>query len=208
MKRHRSDHSRLAGRGATNCNPADIGLWALLVEDLRTYDCDLLEQGLWVIWLHRLGNWRMNIRIRLLRIPFSIVYRLAYKAMECITGISLHYTVPIGRRVRIYHHSGIILHAQSIGNDLHVRQNTTMGVISRHRLDKIPTIGDRVDIGCNVCILGSVTVGDDAVIGAGAVVIHDVPPGATVVGVPARVVKMRHAAPVGNREMALSEPVQ
>ncbi|WP_394708054.1 hypothetical protein [uncultured Desulfosarcina sp.] len=63
-----------------------------------------------------------------------------------------------------------------------------MGVTSRHRLGVLPTIGDRVDIGCNVCILGPVTIGPDAIIGAGAVAIQDVPAGATVVGFPAHVV--------------------
>ena len=83
----------------------------------------------------------------------------------------------------------MILHARSIGDDVHIRQNTTFGIASIHRHLEIPTIGDRVDIGCGVCILGHVTVGDDAKIGANAVVLSDVPAGATAVGIPARVVR-------------------
>ena len=61
----------------------------------------------------------------------------------------LPYTVRLGRRVRIWHHSGMILNARSIGDDVHIRQNTTFGVV-RRAARSIPTIGDRVDIGCGV----------------------------------------------------------
>ena len=93
--------------------------------------------------------------------------------------------------MRIWHHGGIILHARSIGDDVQIRQNTTMGLVSSDRPHDIPTVGDRVDIGCGACILGGITVGDDCKIGANAVVIGDIPPGATAVGVPARIVRTR-----------------
>ncbi len=109
--------------------------------------------------------------------------------VDILTGISLPYTVRVGRRVRIWHHGGIVLHARSIGDDTHIRQNTTMGIAVTRRLTDIPTIGARVDIGCGACILGNVHVGDDAKIGANAVVLADVPAGATAVGIPARVVR-------------------
>ncbi len=176
-------------RGDRNENPPGIGFFALLKEDYRNHESHLSELGLWAILVHRFGNWRMGIRPKVLRFPFSMAYRLLYLMVEVTTGISLPYTVRVGRRVRIWHHSGIILHARSIGDETQIRQNTTMGIAVTQRLTAIPTIGARVDIGCGACILGNVHVGDDARIGANAVVLSDVPVGATAVGIPARVVR-------------------
>jgi serine O-acetyltransferase len=176
-------------KGDKNLNPPDIGFLGLLREDLRTYDGDLFEPGFWAVALHRFGNWRMGIRPKLLRMPFSLAHRFLSRLAELLGGIHLPYTVRLGRRVRIWHHGGIVLHARSIGNDVHVRQNTTFGVASRNQLRAVPTIEDRVDIGCGACVLGNVTIGHDSMIGANAVVVTDIPPYSTAVGVPARVIK-------------------
>jgi len=179
----------IAPRGATNINPPGIGLWALWGEDLRTHGGAILEQGFWAVAVHRYGNWRMDIRPKLLRAPFSLLYRFLFKWVEWTCGITLPYTVRLGRRVRIWHHGGMILHAASIGDDVHIRQNTTFGIARKDRLYELPTIEDRVDIGCGAVLLGRITVGHDSVIGANAVVLQDIPPNAVAVGVPARVVK-------------------
>lgn len=176
-------------RGDRNNNPPGIGFLRLLLEDYRTHGSHLGELGLWAIAVHRFGNWRMSVRPKLLRIPFTLTERFLSLAVTVMTGITLPYTVGVGRRVRIWHQSGIILHARSIGDDTQIRQNTTMGIAVTTRLHDLPTIGARVDIGCGVCILGNVHVGDDAKIGANAVVLSDVPAGATAVGIPARVVR-------------------
>jgi len=177
-------------RGGVSQNPPGIGFLALLAEDRRTHDGKWLEQGFWAIAVHRFGNWRMGVRPRLLRLPFSVLYKFLNKWVEWTCGITLPYTVKLGRRVRIWHHGGMILHARSIGDDVHVRQNTTFGVARRDRLDELPTIEDRVDIGCGAVIVGAVTVGHDSLIGANAVVLDDVPPHSVAAGVPAKVVKM------------------
>lgn len=176
-------------RGDRNLNPPEIGFFALLREDLRTHDGDLMAPGFWAIALHRFGNWRMDIRPRLLRAPFSLTHRILAVLVELIGGIHLPYTVRLGRRVRIWHHGGIVLHARSIGDDVHIRQNTTFGLAKRGRHTAIPTIGDRVDIGCGACVLGDIVVGHDSLIGANAVVVTDIPPHSTAVGIPARVIK-------------------
>jgi len=176
-------------RGDQNRNPPEIGLLALWCEDLRTHDQNPFEPGFWAVALHRLGNWRMSIRPKLLRAPFSLSYRFLSWLAELIGGIHLPYTVRLGRRVRIWHHGGIVLHARSIGNDVHIRHCTTFGIATRDQPRAIPTIEDRVDIGCGACILGNVTVGHDSLIGANAVVVIDIPPYATAVGIPARVIK-------------------
>lgn len=176
------------GFGQTNQNPPGISLLALVLEDLRTHDGNPFEQGFWAVAAHRFGNWRMGVRWRLLRWPLSLTYRALGKWVEWTCGISLPYTVRLGRRVRIWHFGGIVLNAHSIGDDVQVRQNTTLGVARTDRLGALPTIEDRVDIGCGACVLGAVTVGHDSVIGANAVVLRDVPPHALAVGVPARLI--------------------
>ena len=183
-----SVHLPPLNRGDRNENPAGIGLIALLREDLRTHDGQFFEQGLWAVAVHRLGNWRMGLP-KPLRAPMTILYRFLFKWVEWTCGISLPYTVRLGRRVRIWHHGGMILHARSIGDDVTIRQNTTLGLARPDSPLEIPTIENRVDIGCGVCVLGNVCVGHDSRIGANAVVLSDIPPGSTAVGVPARVVR-------------------
>jgi serine O-acetyltransferase len=177
--------------GDRDRNPPGIGFLELLREDLRTHGGTVFEQGFWAVAVHRFGNWRMGFRSKVVRAPLTILYRIMYLFVECAAGISLPYTIRLGRRVRIWHHGGIILHARAIGDEVQIRQNTTMGIASVDRHLDIPTIGDRVDIGCGACILGDVTVGDDCKIGANAVVLIDIPAGSTAVGVPARVVRRR-----------------
>ena len=92
------------------------------------------------------------------------------------------------------HFGGIIISAKSIGNDVIIRQNTTLGVARADDTDARPTIEDGADIGVGVCILGDVTVGAGAVIGANAVVVRDVPPRSVAVGIPAKVIKTLDAA--------------
>ncbi len=178
-------------RGDRNLNPSDLGFFALLREDLRTHEGNLFEQGFWAVAVHRFGNWRMGVRPKLIRVPLTMLYRFLNKWVEWTCGISLPYTVGLGRRVRIWHHGGMVLHARAIGDDVQIRQNTTFGVARTDRLHDLPTIGDRVDIGCGACLLGNITLGDDSKIGANAVVLIDVPPGATAVGVPARILPRR-----------------
>jgi serine O-acetyltransferase len=174
--------------GARNMNPAGVGLFALVREDLRTHGGSLFEQGFWAVAVHRFGNWRMG-RNKLLRAPLTLLYRFLVKWVEWTCGITLPYTVRLGRRVRIWHHGGMILHAESIGDDVHIRQNTTFGIARKDALHQLPVIEDRVDVGCGVAILGAVRVGHDSVIGANAVVVKHVPPKSLAVGVPAKVLK-------------------
>jgi serine O-acetyltransferase len=177
--------------GATNENPRGIGFWSLVAEDWRTHGADPLSQGFWTLFWHRFGNWRMSVRPKLLRAPLSMIYRVMEKLCQW-TGIQLPYTVRVGRRVRLEHFGGMILVAQTIGDDVIIRQNTTFGIASLAADQDRPVIGNRVQIGAGAVLLGPIHVGDDAVIGANAVVIRDVPAGAVVGGVPARPL---HGAP-------------
>jgi serine O-acetyltransferase len=186
QRRVSGEYTLPTGEGERNENPQDIGLLALLAEDFRTHDSHVFEPGMWAVVLHRLGNARMDVRPRLLRAPFSLAYRMAFTGVNWLWGIDLSYTVKLGRRVRIWHHGGIVLNAQSIGDDVHIRHNTTFGIVRRSEDDQKPRIGNRCDIGVGVCVLGDVSVGDDCVIGANSVVLHDLADGSTAVGAPAR----------------------
>lgn len=181
-------------QGDRNENPAGIGILALIREDLQTHDGDWLSQGFWALAVSRFGNWRMTIRPRLLRLPFTVLYRVMRKLVQWSCGIKLDYTVKLGRRVKLEHFGGMILGARSIGDDVTIRQNTTFGIVRKSQLNGKPMIEDRVDIGCGVCILGHVRIGHDSIIGANAVVLHDIPPYSVAVGVPAKVIKSRPGA--------------
>lgn len=174
--------------GSHNCNPDDISFFKLIKEDYETHE-RRFTQGFFVIALHRFGNWRMSIKSKLLRLPFTIIYKLAFPLTEILFGIKLSYNVKVGRRVKIEHFGGMILGAREIGNDVTIRQNTTFGVSRKTQLNCKPIIKDHVDIGCGVVILGHVVIGEHSIIGANAVVVKDVPAYSLVVGVPGKVVK-------------------
>lgn len=120
--------------------------------------------------------------------------RILYKLYsEQILGCDIPYYTKIGNGFTLFHgaHGSVVNGNTIIGNDVSLRQNTTIG--SKNFTDDItplaPTIEDRVQIGPNVCIIGKITIGHDSMIGAGAVVVKDVPPYSVVVGNPAKVVK-------------------
>jgi serine O-acetyltransferase len=177
--------------GRYNHNPPGMGLLALWREDYQTHDRDPFSQGFWALAVHRFGNWRMDVKPRVLRLPLSLMYKILYKWVEWTCGISLDYTVRVGRRVRIWHQSGLILVALEIGDDVHLRHNTTFGVKRRGDARWMrPIIQDRCDIGAGAVIVGPITVGHDSFVGANVVLAHDVPP-YSVVTVAPPTVKLR-----------------
>ncbi|MFW2829330.1 serine O-acetyltransferase [Sphingomonas sp. ID0503] len=175
--------------GRFNHNPPGLSFAALLREDFATHGRDIFSQGFWAIAVHRLGNWRMGFRSKLVRTPLTILYRVMHKLVEWMGGIDLGYTVIVGRRVRIWHHSGMTLEALSIGDDVQIRQNTTFG-LRRHNDPRWlkPVIEAGCDIGAGAVIVGSITVGAGSMIGANVVLAQDVPPG-SIVTVPRPVIR-------------------
>lgn len=183
-------------RGDKNANPEGIGFWALVAEDFRTHDSDILSQGFWTLFWHRFGNWRMSVHPKLLRAPLTLLYRLMFKSCEWFCGIKLSYNVKVGRRVRIDHFGGMILGARQIGSDVILRQNTTLGIAATSDLNAKPVLENHVDVGAGAVIIGDITIGRGAIIGANAVVTRSVPPLAVVGGVPARLIRMRDPAEI------------
>jgi putative colanic acid biosynthesis acetyltransferase WcaB len=120
--------------------------------------------------------------IRWLASPYLFVYQLL---VWWELGIELNHKAEVGPRLRLHHGYGLVVHESAvIGSDCTLRHGTTIG--TRRESDDCPVIGDRVDIGCSSVIIGRIKIGDDAKIGAGSVVLHDVPAGCTVAGNPAR----------------------
>lgn len=174
--------------GSQNCNPEGISFFKLIKEDYETHE-RRFTQGFLTIVLHRYGNWRMGIKNKFLRLPFTVIYKILFPFTELLFGIKLSYNVKVGRRVKIEHFGGMVLGAREIGDDVTIRQNTTFGLAKKTELNAKPTIKNNVDIGCGAAILGHIVIGEHSVIGANAVVVNDIPPYSVVVGVPGRVIK-------------------
>lgn len=185
-----------AGRGVGNGNhnPGGITFWNLVAEDFHHHGRDWFSQGFWALFWHRFGNWRMGIKSALLRPFLTLIYRIMARVTQWLCGIDLPYTVIVGRRVVLEHFGGMILVPQSIGDDVTIRQNTTLGISAILEDGGRPVIGNGVDIGAGAVILGAVHIGDNAVIGANAVVVRDVAPLTIVGGVPAKVLRHRNPA--------------
>ncbi len=123
----------------------------------------------------------------LLTAPYLALYRVL---IEWVLGVELRYKTKIGPGLRLYHGQALVVHEDTvIGAGCTLRQSTTIGnkTLADGSQSPCPVLADRVDVGANTVILGPVHVGSDAVIGAGSVVVKDVPEGAVVAGNPARV---------------------
>jgi len=175
-------------RGTRNQNPPGLSLLALLREDLRTHESPFAP-GFVALALHRFGNCRMGLP-RVLRWPFSLLYRVLYGLSQWTTGIELPYIVKVGRRVRFWHSGHCVIGALSVGDDVQFRHNVTLGLAHHGApLSTLPVIEDRVLVGVGACVLGPVRVGHDSVLGANTVVTRDVPPSSLVGGIPGRVLR-------------------
>lgn len=171
-------------------NPEGLSFWQLIREDYAANGRDWTAPGFRALFVHRFGNARMRVQPKLLRAPLSIIYRWMYRRVRNVYGIELQYTTRVGRRVAIDHQSGIVIHGASVlGDDVRIRQNVTLGVRTIDDLYGAPVLERGVDVGAGAVIVGRVTIGEGASIGANAVVLTYVPPGALAVGVPAKIIE-------------------
>ena len=137
---------------------------------------------------------RLPAPFSVLSIFFKNLYTLI---IEWILGVELPWDTKVGQNLRLIHGVGLVVnHETIIGANCTIRHCTTIGnkKLSDGSYSRSPHIGNNVEIGSNVVIIGPITVGDHAVIGAGSVVVKDVPEGAVVVGNPARVIRVNNQA--------------
>ncbi|WP_247003539.1 serine O-acetyltransferase [Halosolutus gelatinilyticus] len=139
----------------------------------------LAYPGLHAVWAHRIAHRLWNREIRLAARLFSHVVRW-------LTGVEIHPGASIGRRVTIDHGMGVVIgETAEVGDDVHMYHGVTLGGATNEPVKRHPTVEDGVQIGANATLLGDITIGEEAVVGAGSVVSRDVEAGATVAGVPA-----------------------
>jgi serine O-acetyltransferase len=145
----------------------------------------LCYPGVHALWFHRLAHFLYRNKVYTLARLISHISRF-------LTGIEIHPGAKIGRRVFIDHGMGVVIGETSeIGDGTLIYKGVVLGGTSLEKGKRHPTIGRDVVIGSNACILGPIKIGDGAKIGSGSVVIKDVPDGATVVGVPGKIVEKK-----------------
>ncbi|WP_114376039.1 serine O-acetyltransferase [Elioraea thermophila] len=147
----------------------------------------LCYPGVHALGLHRIAHrlWRWGLKL-----PARMVAHLS----RMLTGIEIHPAARIGRRLVIDHGDGIVIgETAEIGDDVLIYHQVTLGGTSLVGGKRHPTIGNNVILGAGAKVLGPITIGDGARVGANAVVLSDVAPGQTVVGIPARPVDRRPA---------------
>ena len=142
----------------------------------------LCYPGLWAVWIQRISHVLWRIRLLLLA-------RLVSQVARFFTGVDIHPGAVLGRRLFIDHATGVVIGETAIvGNDVTLYQGVTLGGTGKQHGKRHPTICDGGFIGNNANVLGNLTVGENSRVGAGSIVLSDVPPNSTVVGVPAHIV--------------------
>lgn len=165
-------------------------------EDIKTiYDKDpaaenILEvlfcyPGLHALILHRIAH-----KLNYWKIP--LIPRMISNVSRFFTGIEIHPNARIGRRFFIDHGTGVVIGATTIiGDDVLLYQGVTLGGTGNEHGKRHPTLGDNIVVGSGAKILGNINIGSNSRIGAGSVVIDDVPENSTVIGIPGRIVKQK-----------------
>lgn len=175
----------------------------ILLEDWKTQREGLLSLGFWAILVYRFGHARFVIRNKWLRLPWTVVYIFLSKIIEILCGITIPATAKIGRRFQIEHHGCIVVHgAVEIGDDCMIRHEVTIGNSGSEDPLGAPKIGNRVHIGAGAKLLGRISIGDNVVIGANAVVTKDIPSNVIAAGVPAKIIG---STIVSGKPVALSQ---
>ncbi len=168
-------------------------MWKLWKEDIQVvFDQDpaarsymeviLTYSGLHAIWAHRLAHFFFKKKL-------FFIARVISQISRFFTGIEIHPGAVIGRRLFIDHGMGVVIgETCEIGDDVTLYQGVTLGGTGKERGKRHPTLADNVLVATGAKVLGSITVGENSKVGAGSVVLKDVPPNSTVVGIPGKVV--------------------
>lgn len=147
----------------------------------------ILSPTFWATCNYRYGAWALNIKFSPLRWFTSKIYGLNSFIVLITSGIELNREAKIGMDLHLIHSGNIKVHPRTvIGDRCGIQQDVTLGTNMGKERKGAPVIGNDVFIGAGAKILGPVSIGDGAIIGANSLVIKDVPPGATAIGVPAK----------------------
>ena len=166
-----------------------------------SFEVLVLYPGLHALWWHRVASYFYRHKCFFLARVISQINRF-------FTQIEIHPGAVIGRRFFIDHGAGVVIGETSeIGDDVLMYQGVVLGGTTLDKKKRHPTIGNNVVIGSRAVILGAIKIGDGARIGSGSVVIKPVPPGATVVGVPGRIVEEQHETRIVLDHNRLPDPV-
>ncbi len=149
----------------------------------NTFEVLTCYPGLHAVWLHRISHWLWRHNLKLLA-------RLLSHVSRWLTGIEIHPGAKIGRRFFIDHGMGVVIgETAEIGDDVTLYHGVTLGGTTWNKGKRHPTLEDGVVVGAGAKVLGPFSVGAGAKIGSNAVVTKEVPPAATVVGIPGRVIE-------------------
>jgi serine O-acetyltransferase len=142
----------------------------------------LCYSGLHAVWFYRINHWLWNHH-------FFLLGRWLSQVARWLTGIEIHPGAQVGRRLFIDHGLGVVIGETAVvGDDVLLYQGVTLGGTSKERVKRHPTLLDHVVVGGGAKILGNITIGRNCRIGAGSVVLRDVPDDSTVVGVPGHII--------------------
>ena len=141
----------------------------------------LTYSGLHAIWSHRLAH-------ALHKRKFCFLARVVSQVSRFFTGIEIHPGAIIGKRLFIDHGMGVVIgETCEIGDNVTIYQGVTLGGTGKEKGKRHPTVKDNALIATGAKVLGSITIGENAKVGAGSVVLRDVPPNSTVVGIPGKI---------------------
>ena len=144
----------------------------------------LLYPGLHAVWMHRIAHWLWAHKL-------CFWARLLSEVNRFLTGVEIHPGATIGRRFFIDHGMGVVIgETVEVGDDVLMYKGVVLGGTSSEPVKRHPTVRDGVVLGTDAVLLGDIVIGEGAKVGSGSVVVRDVPDFATVVGVPARVVRV------------------
>lgn len=155
------------------------------VEVMLTY------AGLHALIMHRIAH-----KLYTMKVPF--IPRMISQFSRWVTGIEIHPGAVIAHGLFIDHGMGVVIGETAvIGNNVTLYQGVTLGGTGKERGKRHPTLGNDIVVGAGAKVLGNISIGDNVQIGANAVVIRDVPPNSTVVGVPGRIVRLEGKKVIG-----------
>lgn len=189
-----------------------ISLFRQMREDIRcifeqdpaarsTFEVVLTYSGLHAIWMHRIahGFYKRNLRF---------LARVVSQVSRFFTGIEIHPGAVIGRRLFIDHGMGVVIgETCEIGDDVTLYQGVTLGGTGKEGGKRHPTLHDNVLVASGAKVLGSITIGANSKVGAGSVVLKEVPPNSTVVGIPGKIVISNGVRVKDKLDHTLPDPV-